>query len=226
MKKSILFLVTFIFASIAFAQTTPPCPASYKRSNGAGGGCPIAKLTLIYTTCPDVAQPIDSVYQGGVRIDATFADGVISCSGSKYEVTYCVTSTNIAPTVQLTIYFASIGAFNGSTCTVAGSGPAPVMLTSFYAGRTNDLVALNWKTSLEVNAKEFILERSTGKDFEFVATIAAKNAANGASYSYTDRNNYKGIAQYRLKVIDNDGTYSYSDVRTVKGLSSVSDFTV
>jgi hypothetical protein len=227
MKKILLSIGTLIITSIAISQTTQVCPTSFKRSNGAGGGCPIAKLTLNYATCPTMALPIDSVYQSGVKINATFDPGIITCSNNSYEVTYCITSSNIAPTGFLTIYFHAAGAFNGNTCTVPTTGgPLPVKLTDFYAKRNSSVVALSWKTETEVNASSFILQRKTGADFVDVATIKATNDVSGSQYTYTDVNASKTVSQYRLKFIDKDGSYSLSEIRTVKGTLSVSDFTV
>ncbi len=228
MKKILLSIGTLIITSIAISQTTTQvCPTSFKRSNGAGGGCPIAKLTLVYASCPTIALPIDSVYQSGVKINATFDAGIINCQNSQYEITYCITSSNIAPTGFLTIYFHAAGAFDGSTCNVPTSGGTlPVKLTDFYAKRNSSVVSLSWKTEMEVNASSFILQRKTGADFVDIATISATNSASGSQYSYTDVNSSKSVSQYRLKFIDKDASYSLSDIRTVKGTLSVTDFTV
>ncbi|MEO6404275.1 MAG: T9SS type A sorting domain-containing protein [Ferruginibacter sp.] len=229
MKKITLFLATLAITSIAISQTatTAPCPTSFKRSNGAGGGCPIAKLTLTYSVCPTEALVIDSVYQSGVLINATFAPGVIDCSGSVKQVIYCVTSTNIAPTGFLTIYFHSGVVYGSNVCQVAGGGPAPVTLSSFYANRKNTSVAITWKSENETNSKEYIIQRSSnGSDWVDIATIPSKNSANGSSYSYVDNNTTKAISQYRLKMVDFDAAFANSDIRTVKGSGTVSDFTV
>ena len=107
-----------------------------------------------------------------------------------------------------------------------GGGPLPIRLSSFYAKRNNNTVALNWKTEIEINSKEFILERKTGSNFVAVASIAASNNANGSSYAHLDNNSYAGTSLYRLKILDIDGTFSYSNVSAVKGTSAVSSFTV
>lgn len=228
MKKILLSIGMLAITSIAISQTTTQaCPTSFKRSNGAGGGCPIAKLTLVYSTCPTVALPIDSVYQAGVKINATFDAGIIDCSGSQFQITYCVTSSNIAPVGFLTIYFHSAGAFDGNVCTVpTGGSTLPVKLTDFYAKRNSSAVALSWNTETEINSESFILQRKTGGDFTDIATIKATNSANGSKYSYTDVNASKVVSQYRLKVVDKDGSYTHSEIRTVKGTQTISDFTV
>ena len=97
MKKITLFLGMLCIATISISQTTQPCPTFFKRSNGAGGGCPFGKLTLVYAICPTLALPIDSVYQSGVKINTGFDAGIIDCSGSQYQITYCI-SAIFAPT--------------------------------------------------------------------------------------------------------------------------------
>ena len=231
MKKITLFLGVLCITTIAFSQPTQTCPTSFKRSNGKGGGCDIAKLTLTYDACPTTALPIDSVYQNGVKINATFDLGIIDCSGQRPVITYCVTSANIAPTGFLTIYFRAAGSFNGSSCTVpdgSGGPTLPIKLTDFYAKRNASIVLLSWKSETELNAESYELQRKTAGSSEFidVATIPANNSLSGGTYSYTDINSSKGVSQYRLKLVDKDASYAYSYIRTVKGTSSVSDFTV
>ena len=228
MKRITLILGLLCITSIAISQTTTPiCPTSFKRSNGGGGGCSIAKLTLTYATCPTAAFPIDSVYQGAGKLLATFANPVIDCSGSQFTITYCITSANIAPVGFLKIYFHSGGAFDGSACIVSdGSGPLPVKLSDFYAKRNSSVIQLTWKTETEINAQSFVLQRKTGSEWIDVTTIVAKNSLNGGSYNYTDINSSKGMSQYRLKMVDKDGSFVNSDIRAVKGSSSASDFTV
>ena len=226
MKKITLLTVLLACAAITFGQIDQPCPTFFKRSNGAGMGCPVARLTLVYAECPTVVQEIDSIYQDGVKLDVSFGPGVITCSGSKKEVNYCITSANIAPTVQLTVYFHSAGVYDGKTCIVDGGGPAPVKLSSFFVNRKNSTVALSWKTESEINSREYVIQRKIGNDWVDIATIASANNANGSSYSYSDVNATKGTSQYRLKMVDFDAVFANSEIRTVKGNGAVSDFTV
>ena len=227
MKKITLFLGMLAISSIAISQTTQPCPTFFKRSNGAGGGCPFGKLTLVYANCPTMALPIDSVYQNGVKINTSFAPGIIDCSGSQFQITYCI-SANIAPTGFLTIYFQGAGSFNSNTCTVPGGGPLPVILTDFYAKRSLTNVAVSWKSESEINAASYVLQRKSGLTSAFIdiTTVKAGNQVTGGTYSFIDKNSFKDISQYRLKMIDLDGSFTISDIRTVKGISTVSDFAV
>ena len=56
--------------------------------------------------------------------------------------------------------------------------------------------------------------------------MKAGNQVTGGTYSFIDKNSFKDISQYRLKMIDLDGSFTISDIRTVKGISTVSDFAV
>ncbi|MEO6252958.1 MAG: T9SS type A sorting domain-containing protein [Ferruginibacter sp.] len=226
MKNFTLSIAMLLLSAAAFAQTTVPCPTSFKRSNGAGGGCPVAKLTLNYSSCPTIALAIDSIYQSGVKINSTYGAGVINCNGPKPSITYCVTNTNIGPAGTLTIYFHDSVTYSGGICLVPGSGPVPIIISSFFAKRTGNAVSLNWSTETEINAKEFIIERNTGNGFVAVGTVAAKNNGGGASYSFSDNNNAKAISQYRLKLVDLDASFKLSETKAVKGIAAVSDFTV
>ena len=82
---------------------------------------------------------------------------------------------------------------------------------------TNNTVALDWKTSREINFKGFDVERSNDAmkwiTLEFVNAIGNGSAEN--NYSYDDNNAVPGINYYRLKLIGTDGSFKYSPVRAV-----------
>lgn len=93
----------------------------------------------------------------------------------------------------------------------------PVKLAAFNAAATNNTVALNWNTVSEENVHAFNVERSIdGKSFEAIATVAAKNSANGAAYTYNDVLR-AGVTYYRLKMVDKDGSFAFSKVVSVNG---------
>jgi len=74
-------------------------------------------------------------------------------------------------------------------------------------------VNLNWKTTNEINTKEFIIEKRTETTaFTSIDKKPSNNTAGIHNYSYTDNNVSPGMAYYRLKQIDNDGVYEYSTV--------------
>ena len=76
---------------------------------------------------------------------------------------------------------------------------------------------LNWKTSQEINAASFDVERSI--DAIFFTKIGLKHAAGNSlipvEYFFTDNNPAKGMNYYRLKQIDVNGRFIYSPARLV-----------
>lgn len=94
----------------------------------------------------------------------------------------------------------------------------PLALLSFDAQKQNDQHLLNWKTSNEINVKNFIVERSKdGINFIQIGMVSAIGNNSGISaYSFTDVQPLKGKNFYRLKMTDMDGRYSYSPVKLLQ----------
>ncbi len=116
----------------------------------------------------------------------------------------------------------------GATQTTGPDGAVlPVKLSNFSAVRSKQVVALNWNTEFELDAKEFIVERAEGTEFRSVGAIAANgNSTTQRSYTFNDRNDNTGVTYYRLKNVDLNGQFTYSAIRTVKGIGAASDVTV
>lgn len=219
MKKFTLSIAMLSFTIMAFAQV-PVCPTSFKRNNG-NGPCPAGKITFTYAICPNPALIIDSILVGGVKSNVTVAPG--TCSNGKVE--YCFTGGNLATANVLQVYFSGPGQGTFG-CFVPTGGTLPIIISSFYTKRNGNNVTLSWKSESEINAKEFIIERSTGNGFVAAGTVAALNNGGGAAYSFVDNNNSKTISQYRLKLVDLDASFKLSETRSVKGTAAVSDFSV
>lgn len=90
---------------------------------------------------------------------------------------------------------------------VSTSGTLPLHLLSFngwYDGTAN---RLQWTTASEVNAKEFVVEKSLdGNRYTAIGTVAA------GSHNYIFADPAASNAYYRLKMVDKDGTSVYSAV--------------
>jgi len=100
------------------------------------------------------------------------------------------------------------------------NNPLPVVLGRFVASKENSDAALFWTTASEVNSDRFEIERSVdGRNFTAVGRVNASGNSNTLkSYRFMDVNplmGRKGIAYYRLKMIDRDRSYAYSQVVTV-----------
>ena len=94
----------------------------------------------------------------------------------------------------------------------------PVTLLYFNAQYTADKkVNCNWATSHEINAREFIIERSTDAEhLASIGNIAARNLSSLSKYFFTDDNAPEGLIYYRLRETDNDGTESFSNIVSVQ----------
>lgn len=101
------------------------------------------------------------------------------------------------------------------------AGPLPVTLESFSASPLpNNEVKLDWSTSMEINCRSFIVQRSyDGNIFSDVITVAGNGTTNlFHSYSAID-NIYSftgSVVYYRLKQIDIDGNQNLSNIVSIK----------
>jgi hypothetical protein len=102
------------------------------------------------------------------------------------------------------------------------SGTLPITLLNFSGSLKGNNVLLDWSTSLEINSKEFQIEKSNdGITYRELYTIpAAGNSTIVKKYNYLDVEATE-LNYYRLKMVDLDGSAKQSDVVIVKnpGLS-------
>ncbi|MEP6582960.1 MAG: hypothetical protein ABJA90_01785 [Ginsengibacter sp.] len=93
----------------------------------------------------------------------------------------------------------------------------PVTLTDFSAKANKDEVALFWKTSSELNANYYEIQRSSnGQGFSKIGNVYALGTSTlENSYSFNDIIPLKGTSYYRLSMVDLDGKMSYSKTVTV-----------
>lgn len=90
------------------------------------------------------------------------------------------------------------------------AAPLPVTLTTFSVRGQACAAVMNWQTATESQSSHYDVETSTdGVRFTKVATVASRNAANGASYSYKV-DGVTRAAWFRLKMTDRDGAFTYS----------------
>lgn len=217
--KKILLLISIITISLtSFSQAScPEITSAVLTPNGA-----IFELTIVYSA------------NGTKHINVTFnVSGTLTTTCTTIQGDGSLTMASPVGTLTNVIISVGTGTCNpgqGNDCSIQLDppigGPLPILLNTFYAKRNKDIVELSWRTSSEINAKEFVLQKNTGSGWVDVKTIAAKNVANGAAYSTTDINNTKGTTLYRIKMIDIDRSFDMSDIRVVKGAGIVADYTV
>ncbi len=93
----------------------------------------------------------------------------------------------------------------------------PVTFDYFNGIKKENDGLLSWKTTMEENAKEFQVEKSTdGASFSSIGTVAAKNVSGGSVYSFTDKNMTAPVNYYRLRQVNNDGNGKLSEVVVIK----------
>lgn len=93
------------------------------------------------------------------------------------------------------------------------ASPLPLSLLSFSGSRQAGNNQLQWATSIEINTKQFELQKSTnGNVFTTIAAIPAKGTAGINNYSYSDVMTVTGTLYYRLKIQDRNGSYTYSSI--------------
>jgi hypothetical protein len=103
----------------------------------------------------------------------------------------------------------------------------PLKLTTF-AGRTSrNNNYLEWKTSEEINIKEFQIQRSyNGSVFATIGTVSAKgNSTSETTYNFNDNNRASGSYVYRLKMIDKTDAFTYSNSVNLK-IEDVTDIEI
>ena len=238
MKKITLILAMALSVVFAYSQNVP-CPdvISHGVTNinintvtnqcvsevwvTASGDVPTQKglRIQVYTTAIDPANLLADVCHvvPANPSSATYTSGQFTapCDQSLIYV--------------ITRYTASNGTCQGGTCgttIIIEGGPLPIVISDFYAKRKGNNVTLSWKTSVEINAKEFVIQKKTNNGWVDVATVAARQVTSGASYTFTDVNTSKAITEYRLKLVDLDNSSKLSEVRAVKGNGGVSDFII
>jgi hypothetical protein len=90
----------------------------------------------------------------------------------------------------------------------------PIILNNFTVNKLIDAVRLNWQSKIEINAKEYQIEKSTNaRDFNQLSIIAAR--CKSSDYVFTDNTFVSRVNYYRLKLVDNDGKFGYSEVKQI-----------
>ncbi len=116
---------------------------------------------------------------------------------------------------------------NSSIFQFITDGLLPIDLLGFTAELENGSIALNWSTTEEVNNRGFEVLRWEEQGSPIVLTwIEGQGTiAELTSYSYRDRNVWKGNTYYyQLRQIDEDGEVSLSNIVSVKILGEESAY--
>ena len=88
----------------------------------------------------------------------------------------------------------------------------PVTLISFDADKENKTVRVGWRTALETNMDQYVVERSgDGRSFYALKTIQPGNQSVN-EYSFVDENPVAGTSYYRLKMLEANSTTKFSRI--------------
>ncbi|MES2836994.1 MAG: T9SS type A sorting domain-containing protein [Bacteroidota bacterium] len=89
--------------------------------------------------------------------------------------------------------------------------PLPVVFSAFDCVQNNNVLDINWSTSLELNNSYFEVEESTnGIDFETIKKINGTGNSNKTNnYSISVDLSFKG-KYYRIKQVDANGNFTFS----------------
>jgi hypothetical protein len=123
--------------------------------------------------------------------------------------------TQDSPYGSYLIYDAKIIFHYPATCLL------PLTLLSFTAALNGKAAQLQWTTAAEINAKNFIVQRSIDSmNFQDIGSInAVGNSAQITLYSFADAGALNAGANklyYRLQMVDKDGKFTYSNIATVQ----------
>jgi hypothetical protein len=113
---------------------------------------------------------------------------------------------NIALKTSLAILFLVLS--------IAASATSQTQVVGFDVEDFNIGNMLKWQTTVEVDNKEFVIERSTdGVTFTTIGTVEGYGTTlDKQSYSFLDISADKGLIRYRLKQINYDGTLALSNI--------------
>lgn len=94
----------------------------------------------------------------------------------------------------------------------------PADLLSFNVVLNNQKeVALKWTTASEENMDHYEIQRSQdGRSFSFLESIdLPEDSETTKSYQAFDKNPFRGLSYYRLKMVDLDGSVEYSEIKSI-----------
>jgi hypothetical protein len=138
--------------------------------------------------------------------------------GTGYGIAPNATSVTLQFGTTSDKYFPGVFTF---TVKMKDTGPLPVTLSSFTATLSSDnIVHLNWSTSMEINCSRFVVQRSyDGINFTDIESVAGNGTTNLLHSYFAMDNAYvtgNSIVYYRLKQIDFDGKENFSKTVSVK----------
>ncbi len=195
--------------------------AYYAIKSGSSGGNMIITVSAYGTTpaavsgCPGAGVKFALFQVNSCPLGQAFPTPVF-CRNITRNGAFTV--TGLAPNTSYLIYVDGIDNTKANFTLTLDGAALPVTLVNFNGSIVNNMVNLFWKTSSEINSREFLVEKSfDGTTFNAFKSVAAKGNSNSeTSYLEVDPNPYSDITFYRLKIVDKDGNFKYSGIIKVK----------
>ena len=142
-------------------------------------------------------------YETRIQFNFSFVSGITLRTGAIVNNS----ASNMSPQRYNCLYFKNIEALPSTL---------PIRLLTFSArSLKNSEVQVNWVTEIEVNNKQFEIQRSfDGKEFSTVAVFLSMEGTSYKSYQFKDKlpNNTSAKVYYRMKQIDIDNKFSLSKI--------------
>jgi hypothetical protein len=101
---------------------------------------------------------------------------------------------------------------------MVGTALANVVFSRFDARTEENDIVISWEASVEANVREYVLERRTPFDPQFIEMARVTAHGPNSLYSYRDERVFKVQAEqisYRLRIIDTNNSFVVSDPITV-----------
>lgn len=173
-----------------------------------GGGATAAAQPVVYAGADEATAVIinsgEAGYITGFPSGAGLAPGRYSSGVFPDGIKYVRIVRTAGQTLRIYRILANTAAFT-----------LPLDFLSFTAkpSALGNAVNLNWKTTNEVNTKNFeVQSRTANTEFKTIGLVRSKNTSGVHNYAFTDDKPAASTLYYRLKQIDNDGKFKYSDV--------------
>ena len=204
-----------------------PRQYSFSITSGQAAATVYNYSVYMHDPTPGSVEPDFLVTSGSVTLSTNGADAFPTAYSSGTltiaQMPYCCISPWSEWDMRLDVTSPSFSNTISTGNLAVACATLPVNLKAFTAVRINSsTVNLKWETAQEENSKGFEVQRKLPNgawqtiDFVESKTING-NSSSPLSYEFTDRNNSRGITQYRLRQLDMDGKQAISQIRAVRG---------
>jgi Secretion system C-terminal sorting domain len=206
----------------------------YVKFNNMGSPCQLSGITFSYELYKSIAMPvlISSGYGINVPILTNTPPTTEWKIGDAVSDINLVTASTANGDYTLKVKYDYGYQFGPGPCMVGGSGstgwidatfgvnntPLAVEMSSLSARKkSNNAIAILWKTAKEYGNNAFTIERSAdGLSYSTIGKVAGeKNSTIEKSYNFSDATPLQGVNYYRIKSVGLDGKEAISKVVSV-----------